>query len=260
MEEKGSAMTWLKPESLVALSVIVIVLLAAGFSALAQYRHRVQRVLEIADRFGLKIRAFKDRQLQASVDRIRLSADGMTWLRLLATIGCLIAYKCELTFLAVSLFVLAWMLDLFDGLKARAELIRRGRPTPWGKYLDPGVDLACFAAMATVLADLYPNWLIISFAGMITMRVLLFIIILLGRLAFRHWHDRLPSNILPESIAGKFKTVFIALSFGLVLLNRENHTTQVWSWWLLGTSIVLEVLSLLQQSVRAGRSLFGRSS
>jgi hypothetical protein len=90
--------------------------------------------------------------------------------------------------------------------------------------------------------------------------VVLFLIILLGRLIFRRWHNRLPSNILPESIAGKFKTVFIALSFGLIVLNRANLTTQAWAWSLLGVALVLELLSLLQQSFRAGRSLFSRSS
>lgn len=244
----------------VVLIGVVIILIIVGFSALAQYFSYVLRALRIAERCGLAIRSLKDRQLSRLIDYVPISADAMTVLRLIATLICLDAFVEHRTTIAVSAFSIGWLLDLFDGLKARAETARRGYPTAWGKYLDPGIDLVCFMSTAVVLARWYPFWLILSFSLMISTRVLLFFIIMIGRATSGRWKTRLSSNILPESIAGKFKTVFVAMSFGLIILHRTNRLEQRWAWWLLGTALVLEILSLIQQARRTAQAVYGKPS
>lgn len=246
-------MSWLT--ATVALIALVIVVLAiAGMTAITQYMTRIQQTLIQIDHLGRRVRAWKDSRLQSYVDRIPISADVMTVSRLAAVGASLWQSELQHTLLAGTLFGTAWILDLFDGLKAQAEQRRRGHPTPWGKYLDPGIDIACFLIMAIGLRDRFPTSIVCSFALLICLRVLLFGAILVARLSPR-WRLRIPSTILPESIAGKFKTVFVALAFGLVIIAPHTRILVQVAIPLLVIACVLEFISLAQQGWRIKQRL-----
>lgn len=240
----------------VTLTVFLVTVLAA-----TQYRQRtlasILAVFAWLAKVGEGIRQFKDDRLESWVDKIPLSADTMTTLRFVAVGISLDRFIARQPDWAIGAFAIGWLLDLFDGLKASAETKRRGHPTKHGKYFDPTVDLLCFTMMIIVLGRWYPSWLIVSFAGGLGLRIALFLIIVTGR-RFWGWAQRLPSDILPHSIAGQFKTVFATLSFGLVLLVGDRHTNLAWASWLLALATGLEMISLPQLGRRVWRDVYGR--
>lgn len=244
-------MSWTST-TIVLFVFVIIVLGAAGLTAITQYMTRIQHALEHLDRIGRQIREWKDRHFVRHVDRLPLSADTMTLGRLIAIIVSLSANQHQHRLAATLWFGLAWLLDLFDGLKAQAEQQRRGRPTPWGKYLDPVVDVLCFLLMTVTLRRHFPVALAYLFGGLILLRVTLFLGSVVARLS-RQWRERISSTILPESIAGRFKTVFVALAFGLVIAAPQATVVQILASVLLTFACVLEAISLAQQIWRVLR-------
>lgn len=145
--------------------------------------------------------------------------------------------------------LIAWVFDLLDGPKASWEAERRGHPTRHGPYLDPIVDVICFTMMAYSLWQQYVPFVIILFTAGIGGRIG-FSIVYQG---FRWWREERLPRLLPESMAGKYKTAFLAASCVVIIYFPESSLGRwVANTWLV-TASVLEFVSLTQQGVRAGR-------
>lgn len=251
-----------------AITGVVIILLIVAAMASAMYQRRVlaaiagtlsmlvagltglmnglRRGFSALASLGRRLRQLKDDRFEQWVDHwMPFTADMMTTLRLVF-IGLSIAFfQDQKPDWAITFFTLGWVFDLTDGLKAAAETKRRGYPTKHGKYFDPIVDIICFAGLTWWLAPSYPRRLIAWFVIGLLMRSIMFLIIVAGR-RWWGWKDRLASDILPHSIAGQFKTVFAALSFGLILLVDNPPTNLIWATWLLGAAAILENLSFVE--------------
>lgn len=238
--------------------VVAVILLVVIALATAQYLARIYQtvvtILSAIAGVGRTIRQFKDDHLESWVDAIPIGADSMTILRPICIGIGLDRFIAEARGLAVLFFALGWLFDLTDGLKASAEAKRRGRPTRHGKYLDPAVDILSFVLMVVVLWANFPGWLMVSFSIGIGLRVACFTAIVAGRLWWG-WRDRLPSNVLPHSIAGQFKTVFTALGFGLIILNGQPGVRLDLATNLLVTATILEFLSLIELGRGVHRNL-----
>ncbi|MEK7637338.1 MAG: CDP-alcohol phosphatidyltransferase family protein [Patescibacteria group bacterium] len=254
-------MTWLNSGSWVTIGVILFLCFIVARAAAKFLPGLVRSLLakqDLVERYGWAGRAFKYQRLVPWVDRIPISADQMTWLRLGLVGGSLLCFRFQLDPYILPLYIIGWLTDYTDGLKAGAEERRRGRPTRHGKYLDPTIDLICFTLMAVVLGPYYPRRLLIAFAVAIGARVLLFAVILVGRLCRPTWRRRLSSNILPKTITGEAKAAFIAVSFGLIMFSRTDPTNLFWAGRLLTMAIVLEGFSLTHLARQAWRSIYGR--
>lgn len=236
---------------------LIVLLTAIGLWALAYHLKRVlsagEAVLVVIETVGQAIIRLKDDRLERWVGKIPIPADVLTVSRLLL-IG--IALDCHLRGQARAAawwFVGGWLTDVLDGLKARDTARRTGRPTGHGKYLDPIIDFLCFGLMAAVLAKSFPRPLMGAFLLTLAARATLFALLFVGR-RWWNWKRRLPSDILPASIAGRFKTVFIGLSFGLIILDSSNRQPDL-AWRFLAVACALELVSLGQQSRRVWRRL-----
>ena len=249
-------MFWFTHLHLASLAVIIVVIVIVAYVlllAISQHAKRITRVFELAlltiDRYAQILNKFKDRRLEPWVDKIPIPADVMTALRLLGIGISLWMFHQKQFHQAIWWFIIGWLFDFLDGLKARAKAKRCGHPTRYGKYLDPIVDWLCMIGIAILLGPSYPAWLIDLFGACLVARGVLFTIIMIGR-RFSSWKSRLPSDILPETMAGRFKTVFVALSAGLVIMRAAAPTDLAWPWALLGIATGLEIISLIQQSRR----------
>lgn len=243
-------MDWFAPSTLVSGGVVIFLALIVmvSYSRILDFLLRQQEAIE---RFGDRARRFKYQRLVPWVGRLPVSADFLTLSRLWLIGGSLICFvlHAEHAWLGpfvIPLFSLGWFTDYLDGLVAEAEAQpqRRGHATAHGKYLDPCVDMVCFALMGAVLQPHYPGWIMLGFAGAILARTLLFLVLMLGRLSSQHWRQRLPSTILPKTITGEVKAAMIAVSFGLVLFGPTNATHLFWSRWMLVIAIIFEAASL----------------
>lgn len=161
--------------------------------------------------------------------------------------------------------LIALLFDLLDGPKASLEAQARRWPTAWapkydhklggfptrhGPYLDPIVDVFCFVQIALGLWSYYPAWAMLPYVVGIGGRIG-FSLVYQG---FRMWQaDRLP-RLLPESMAGKYKTAFLAASCLLVMFLPDKHFPALVAAALMALATGLEFISLGQQGVRAVRS------
>lgn len=252
-------MDWFGPNTLVTVGVqifltaILIVNLPRMLSFLQAQHDMVER------RFGDRVRQFKYDCLVPWVDRIiPVSADVITLSRLLFVGGSLICFHLDILPAVMPLYITGWTTDYLDGLKAYAETQRRGQATPHGKYLDPSVDMLCFACQAFALNTYYTSNVMWCFIGAIGARTLLFVSLLCGRLLFESWRHKMSSGILPKTITGEVKAALIAFSFGLVLFDRQNQVSLLWANRLLVLAVVFEGLTLSYLVHRAIRGDFAQ--
>lgn len=248
----------------IGLTVLVgLLTLIIGIDALNQHFKRVIRFLTVIKDAGAALKAHKNRCFELPwVASFPMSADTLTAMRLVGVVVSLTAFTDGNTPFAVGAFIISWFFDLLDGRKSILEARQRtqpsriaptynaeigGYPTWYGKYLDPIMDLICFVLIAWVLAPLYPPRLIAVFIGAIGLRIGLYLVLFVGR---HFWFKRLPP-LLPKSLAGEYKTVFIFLSAILVIAWRSSSTALQLAGVMMGIAIVLEFGSLLQQIWRA---------
>ncbi|MBI5467286.1 MAG: hypothetical protein HY975_03710 [Candidatus Kerfeldbacteria bacterium] len=247
---------------LVSLFTIVV-----GIDALNQHFKRVTRFLTVVNNIASALKARKNRFFSLPwVTLFPMKADTLTTMRLVGIVVSLTAFVEGKSALAISAFVCSWFFDLLDGPKSIAEARSRTSPSPaapkydidiggyptwYGKYLDPFFDVICFALIAWQLWDFYPRWLVKTFTGAIVVRVSLYLLLF----ACHHtWAKRLPP-LLPKSLAGEYKTVFIFVSGFLIIVWRTSETALQLAAVTLGIALILEGGSLLEQIWRAAMLL-----
>lgn len=239
---------------------IVVVMAVTAILATFQHRLRISAALdrlktslERLEYHGENVKQDKDAWLDRWLDHIPWPkigpfrvADLVTLSRLVLVGRALWLYHHQQFPLALLWFALGWLTDLLDGPIARAEKRRHGSPSTYGHILDVTVDIICFASMTVIMAYDVPWWFVPLFATALAVRSL-FGLYLLIRLVWLKW---LPLAFMPESIAGKYKTVFVTLAFGMIMLWPQSGN----SWWTIltfGLAITLEMVSLTQQGCRA---------
>ncbi|MBI2984787.1 MAG: CDP-alcohol phosphatidyltransferase family protein [Candidatus Kerfeldbacteria bacterium] len=191
-------------------------------------------VLEFLARLGHRLRAFVYR-LEPLTDYLPFGADTQTALRGLLMVGVAMLIAERRFPLALTIFIPAWMLDFTDGMTAK----RRG-PTRIGKYLDPAIDIPSIVLLASLLWPYYHRqWLVLAAGALAIFRVLLF------GLYHLVLAKRIGLGILPSHIGGQTKMWFIAISFGLILLNPRSSATVRWAEVCLSVANALEALALI---------------
>ncbi len=228
---------------------IAAIALIAGILALFQYLPRIIRWLNRFEAFGLVVKGHKDEWLNQWIGGIPMTANTMSVLRPMAVVVALSQFYDHRTLGAILAFTTGWILDLLDGPKARHEARIRGRPSAYGHILDPAMDILCFLMMVVVLRRYFPPLLMWVFGGAIAARALYG-----GLLLIRYrWWPNLRLTMMPESIAGKFKTLFAAIAFGLIIIWPNSGVARHWAARTLVFATVLELISLMQQTFRAIR-------
>lgn len=244
-------MLFLTREILIALGACAVIALIFALN-IPRYTDRIEQ-------FGDIMRRFKYRRLVPWVDRIPIPANVMTGSRPLFIVASLYSFHHSWPIAALVLFTIGWLTDYFDGIRAYAEQQRRGgRPTRYGKYFDPAMDMLCFLMMGFDLRGSYPPIVISTFLWVaIVARLGLFGVLFCGRLLFRRWRDRVRSYLLEKTLTGEIKAAFIAVSFGLVLLQAVAPVGLVWAHRFLAAAIISEVMALCYLTWRASRRIFG---
>lgn len=238
-------MTWWPTMSPITIWVYVFLLVIAVINAPRIFAWLASQQ-DAIERYGRALRRFKYQRLVPWIDRLPLSADALTWSRLLLVGTSLLFFRLEVfTPWVVPLFVVGWTTDYLDGLKAHAEALRRGRETLHGRYLDPAIDMTCFGLMVFALGEYYPDRVMIWFIGAIATRLLLFGLLLLQQRHLTSWRQRLSVSILPKSITGEVKAAIIAVSFGLIISDPTGPTGLAWASRLLVLAIIFEAVTLI---------------
>lgn len=272
--------------AILALVVAALVIVAATLLAIRQHFLRLVRTAlrfgnglihstQFLGQIGENIREFKDQQLEDWVGkRIPIPANVLTVVRFFVLIGSLYYIWVVLFAWAAGCFIGGWLLDFIDGLKARSEEKRahqqakalrgRGRlreaavirarsirARRFGKYADPYVDIPHLIAHGIALDSsihtfhLEWNWhLGWLFSGALVVRVVLYGIY---RLIFA---NRIRKSILPRTVEGQYKTVFVVIGFGLILVDPTRQVIGFIPELLIGCAVCLEPISLLVQGKR----------
>jgi len=240
---------------LLVAAVMMITVVLAAFT----YRARIQLFLGwlemIVRRFehlGLLIKEKKDEYLNRWLGWIRISADVPTSLRIVFVIVSMTLVNDGRPVAALVVFCVAMVLDAIDGVIARANQRRTGHISPHGMWFDPAADAICCVISMAVLFHRYTTSVVVAFSTLLAIRFVY------GAWVFGRWQLRrrrstsiVPLTVFPESIAGKYKAVFIALSFALAILVDPHHPeTQRLAIRMLWLATVLEFYSLGQQGIR----------
>lgn len=236
-----------------ALTVMVVILLATH-----QHFFRIVRTVEqlliLLRRIGEGLRRFKDDRLEPLTDWIPASADAQTVLRFVA-LGISLDYVRRDNFGAAAMcFIFGWVLDLTDGMTARrrAKLPITHRlhqqPTRFGKYADPFVDVPYLVAFGFMLAPvIHPPLLAQVFAWTVVARIGLYL------LYWALFSTQIRLGILPQTVEGQYKTVFVVVAFGLVLIDSDRSFIRSIPEVLIGAAVLLEPGSLVAQIKRVWR-------
>ncbi len=204
------------------------------------------------ERYGDTIRDFKYRRLVPFVDRIPVSANVLTGSRPMLIWLSMYCFRHHFWLgFTLAPYVLGWLTDYLDGLKARAEHGRKRlllgskyKETVFGKYFDPFADMLAFALQTVYCWHSYPPAVIMAFSGALIARTMLFGILLFQRRRSVSLRERLKSDILPKTISGEMKAGIIAISFSLVIIGPDNANALAWASRLLVLAVIVEAVTL----------------
>lgn len=238
------------------LPVIVVVLV--GVLAIYQYRQHLKDGLDRFENWGDRVKRHKDSWLLRVIDFLPVpawvlaaTADVLSISRLPCIVWSIHLYEHGQTVDAFGWFTAGWLTDLFDGPVAKAAERRRGYPTRHGKILDVTIDLLVFGWMAFKVAERFPDWLVWAFGLTVILRATYGGYLLIRMLWFPRW----PLGFLSESLAGRYKTVFVVLAFGLIFGWPHSAQIQQSATAIFAFATLLEYGSLWQQTRRAIRVL-----
>ena len=136
-------------------------------------------------------------------------------------------------FIAVGIFIIASLTDLFDGKIAR----KYNLVTNFGKFMDPLADklLVC-AALICLSPKMIPAWVVI---------------IIVSRELFISGFRILAADqgiVLAAGWWGKFKTAFSMFMIIVLIVNipLENQILTIIGWALIWTSLALTIISMIE--------------
>lgn len=239
---------------IVPILVTIVILYSLG-SALIEYAHRLETltkkltpIIGKIDRRAEEIIAHKNSRLDhwlgwtSSVPHL---ADFVTLSRIACIEYALACFRRQSYHEATQWFIIGWLTDIIDGPLARIRARRTGRTMRHGKYLDVGTDLYCFGRMVQTLHVRFPVLLMNIFSTTVAIRSLYGLALFL-----RRWVKWIRLSFLPDSTTGKYKTMFVALGFGLVICWPGSNVAADWAIGTLCGALVLELASLTQQYIR----------
>lgn len=246
---------------IVVVPILVVSVLFFSF-VLAVFHHRAQiaGVLRSFESKGKTVKEKKDRFLKNWIRFIPIPADTLTFIRpFLIWAGCVEFFNLHHA-AAGWYYIGAWLTDLLDGPRARYEAELRGRPTEHGPFMDPGSDIICDVFLIYYFGRFFPVWLAWTFGTMVGIRAVYGCLAIIKAKRPEMW---IRIELMPESIAGKFKRIPIVVAFGLIIMWSTKTTDNVWSSeptaliWSIGALMLgtaLEGISLSQQTFRIVRN------
>lgn len=133
--------------------------------------------------------------------------------------------------IALAIFIVASLTDLFDGKIAR----KYNLVTNFGKFMDPLADklLVCSALICLIELNKLPSWMVI---------------IIIAREFIISGFRLVASDkgvVIAASYWGKFKTTFQMIAVCLLIADIPNPYVQTLTWAVLWAAVALTVVSLV---------------